>query len=241
MSHCASSIGPANPGRVGRERARVDHARPGHRVDAEPVPREVGERQPGHDLDLDARGAQQHDRALGNRRAARHRVHDLAVLVRRFDHTRRDRRVHGVEVVAAVVEQVERLERDAFASELIDRRMARRAHVAHRHPLERGARRGQQQVDAGRTEPDHDDPRTSHPPDGTVVVVVVVVAAWPLARTWSGCPAGLLTPNCEPCDVWISDQLPYLGFTRTFGPSTAWLNIADPTGRRLARSPGCRS
>ena len=65
---------------------------------------------PGHDLDVDPDPAQQGHRALGDRRAARHRVRDLAVLVRGLDDPRRDRRVDGVEVVAAVVEEVERFE-----------------------------------------------------------------------------------------------------------------------------------
>ena len=67
----------------------------------------------------------------------------------------------------------ERFEGHAFLRELVDRGVARRAHVAHRDPLERGAGRGQQQVDAGRTESDHDDARPAHPPAGTVVGVVV--------------------------------------------------------------------
>ena len=156
VSHCASSIGPAKPGRVDRERARVDHPRTGHRIDAEPVPREVGERQAGHDLDVDARAAQQHDRALRDRRAARHRVRDLAVLLRGLDDPRRDRGVHRVEIVAGVVQQVERLEHEAFARELVDGRMARGAHVAHRDPL--AARRGPRAT-TGRRRPGRARPR----------------------------------------------------------------------------------
>ena len=51
-----------------------------------------------------------------------HRVHDLAVRVRGVDDVRRDRAVHRVEVVACVVQPVERLERDAVGRELLDRR-----------------------------------------------------------------------------------------------------------------------
>ncbi len=164
-------------GGVDGERAGVDHARTGHRVDAEAVPREVCEREPGHDLDVDTHAAQQRNGALGNRGTARYGVQHLAVFVRGFDHPRRDRGVHGVEIVAAVVEQVERLEIESFARELVDGRVSRGAHVAHGDSLQRGARRGQQKVDAGRTEPDDDDSRLGHPPAGTVVVVVVVGAA----------------------------------------------------------------
>ncbi len=98
------------------------------------------------------------------------------MLVRGLDDAGCDRGVHGVEVVAAVVQQVERLELDPFPRELFDGGMARRAHVAHRNPFQRGACRGQQQVDAGRAEADDDDARPVHPPAGTVVVVLVAGA-----------------------------------------------------------------
>ena len=110
---------------------------------------------------------------------------DLAVLARGLDDAVGDRRVHGVEIVGLVVEQIERLEIDAVAGEIVDRRMARGAHEADRDPLERGAGRGKQQVGAGRTEPDDDDARlrpaclrrsgrAPGAPAGAVVVVVVV-------------------------------------------------------------------
>ena len=162
---------------------------PGHRIDAEPVPREIGERQTRDDLDVDARAAQQHHRAFRDRRAARHRVRDLAVLLRGLDDARRDRGVHGVEIVAGVVEQVERLEHQAFAREIVDRGVAGGAHVADRDPLERGAGRGQQQVDAGRTETDHDDAGSVHPPASGVVVVVA--GAFSRAVRGSGTAGGV--------------------------------------------------
>ena len=98
-------------GRVDAERARVDDAHTAERVDAEARPREIGERHAGDDLDVDVRGAQQQHRALGDVRTARHRVDDFAVRVRGVDDVRRDRAVHRVEVVARVVQPVERLER----------------------------------------------------------------------------------------------------------------------------------
>ena len=119
---------------------------------------------PGNDLDVDARTAQQHDRALRDRRTPGYRVRNLTVFLRGLDHAGRDRGVHGVEIVTRVVEQVERLEHQTLACELIDSRMARGAHVADRNALQRGACRGQQQVDAGRTETDHDDAGSVHPP-----------------------------------------------------------------------------
>jgi len=53
--------------------------------------------------------------------------------------------------------------------------MTRRAHEAHGDALQRGSRRGQQQVDGGRAQPDHDDARPAHPPAGTVVVLAADV------------------------------------------------------------------
>ena len=54
----------------------VDDARAAvHRVDADPRPGQLGERQAGHDLELDAGASwSERDRALGDRGTARHRV-----------------------------------------------------------------------------------------------------------------------------------------------------------------------
>ena len=178
----------------GCEAPGVDHARSGHRINTQAIPREIGERQAGHDLDFDARSPQQHDGALRNRRTTRHCVQDLPVLVRGFDHSRRDRRVDRVEIVARVVQQVERIERDALTRKLFNRRMARGPRVAHRHCLESGARDRQQQIDTGRAEPDHHDARRAHPPCGAVVAgasVVVVVGFWSRAVRGVGCDGGV--------------------------------------------------
>ena len=127
---------------------------------------------PGNELDVDARA-----RAAARRCARRPSgcpgtaYDDLAVLVRGVDDAVGDRRVHRVEVVAAVVEQVERLELDALAREIVDRGMARGAHEADRDALERGARGGEQQVGAGRAEPDHDDARLAGSPARGAAVV----------------------------------------------------------------------
>ena len=93
------------------------------------------------------------------------------MLVRGFHDAGRDRRVHRVEIVTGVVQQVERFERDAFAGQLVDRRVTAGARVPLRYPLQRSPRRGQQQVDSGRPETDHDHTRSFHPPAGRVDVV----------------------------------------------------------------------
>ena len=45
---------PRSAGRRCRERARVDDVSPAEGVETEPGPRELGERQAGHELDVDA-------------------------------------------------------------------------------------------------------------------------------------------------------------------------------------------
>ena len=132
------------------------------------------------------------------------------MLLSRGDDPRRDRGVHRVEVVTVVVEQVERLEGDAFARELVDGRVPRRARVPHRDPLERGAGRGQQEIDPGRTEPDHDDARPAHPPAGTVVVVVVGVHAadFSLQTRGFGTVGAVTAKPVFPFASLISPQVP---------------------------------
>ena len=145
-------------------------------IDTEPVPCQVGERQPGHDLDVDARTAQQHDRALRHRRAARNRVRDLAVLVRGLDDPRRDRGVDRVEIVAGVVEEIERLEHEPFAAP--GRRPRDDARCGRSAPGFARARRAPRAT-ADRRRPDRARPRRraagSPGRDGATVVVVVVV------------------------------------------------------------------
>ena len=85
--------------------------------------------------------------------------------------------------------------------EIVDRGMARGAHEADRDPLERRAGRGQQQVGAGRAEPDDDDTRLHrHPAYRRTTAfrpvrraVVVVVGAVVLARGARVCCFGAVT------------------------------------------------
>ena len=140
---------------------------PCHRVDAEPPPREVGEREPGDDLDVDARAAQQRDACARRPTGCPGTAYTISPCSCAAATTRAAIAAYTVSRSSPrVVEQVERLEREAVARELVDRGMARGAHVAHRYPFERGAGRGQQQVGAGRAEPDHDDAWPAHPPGG---------------------------------------------------------------------------
>ena len=149
----------ARPGCVDRERATVDHTRAVHRVDTQAPPREIDERDTGDQLDVDTGRAHELDAALGDRRAAGNGVDDLALLTRGLDHPIGNRGIDRVEIVGAVVEQIERLERDAVTCEVVDGGMTRGAHESDRHALECGARRGQQQVGARGPEPDNDDAR----------------------------------------------------------------------------------
>ena len=77
--------------------AAVDDARVTlHRVDAEAHPGEIGERDARDQHEVDVRVvAQQRDRALGDGRAARHRVHHLAVLAGGVDERARRSRAYA--------------------------------------------------------------------------------------------------------------------------------------------------
>ena len=167
----------AHAGRVDRERPGVHDPNAGERVDPEPRPREIRERDAGHDLDLDVRGAQQQHRLLRDVRAAGHRVDDLAVRVRGVDDERRDRAVHRIEIVAVVVQLVERGERGPLRGEIVDRRVTGRAREADGHARERRERGREHEVRAGRAQPDHDDASAAHPSGATVVDVVDAVGS----------------------------------------------------------------
>ncbi len=112
---------------IDREPARVYDAHTAERVDPESSPRQVGERDPGYDLQLDAGCLQQQHRTFGDVRTTGNRVDDLAVRVRGVDDVGRDRAVHGVEIVARVVQIVERGERDPLGRQIVDRGVAGRA------------------------------------------------------------------------------------------------------------------
>ena len=167
---------------IANARASTTRA-PCDRVDAEPRPREVGERDARDDLDLDARGAQQLDRALGDVglpgtayttspcSCAASTTYDAIAAV------------HRVEIVAAR-RRAGRAARTSMPSacELVDRGMPRRTHEPHRHPLERGARR---RAAPGRRRPGRARPRRRAAPltrrgatSGDVVVVVVDGSRW---------------------------------------------------------------
>src|SRR5262249_32505160 len=105
--------------------------------------------------------------------------------------------------------------------ELVDRGMARGAHVADRDALERGARGGEQEIDAGRTESDHDDAGSVHPPAGTDVEVVGVfdgVQSGVASRHTRGCGSvgGITAIVLLPLWSVVAPQLPYSGLTHTF-------------------------
>ena len=142
------------------EGAPVDDTRVAvHRIDAEPHPREVRERHARDQFHLDGGiGAQQRDRALGDRGTARHRVDDLTVLVRGRDQPGRDLRVRRLEVGGGVVDVVERRERDAVGQEVVDRGMAQRAGESMRRRRQRRARDRQEVVSTRRSEAQRDDP-----------------------------------------------------------------------------------
>ncbi len=145
------------------ERTAVDDAGARReRVDPDAGPRGVGERQPGDHPQRDPAVTfgivEQLDRALGHGRVPGDRVHDLAVLRRGTDERLDDRGVTRIELGRGVVLVVERREHDTFRGELGDRRMPRRPCEAERLRVEGGTRRGHEQIDPARPEPDDDDP-----------------------------------------------------------------------------------
>ena len=115
VSHCASSIAPAKPAestanvRASTTRAPVIGSMPSrfHARSANERPGTISMSMPAPRSSTTVRSAT--DGLPG------HRVRDLAVLLRGGDDPRRDRGVHRVEIVAGVVEQVERLEHEALA------------------------------------------------------------------------------------------------------------------------------
>src|SRR5262249_8169484 len=120
--------------------------------------------------------------------------------------------VDGVEVVARVVQDVERFEREAFACKVVDHRMARRAYVSSWNAFDRVARRGQEQVDTGGPEPDDDDTRFAH-----VVGVVDLGGGSRVCRGFGACGGA----TCETCWFWLHGDcgacthFPNCGLTHT--------------------------
>ena len=163
VSHCANSIGTprsscsGSSARASSTRAPVDIGstpRRDHAASANDRPGTTS----SAIVTAGGRVAQEIDRSLGDRGVARHRVRHRAVLACRGEQRRDDRPVAGVEVARRLVVRVERVQLDAVGGQLGDRRMASSAHVAHRARLERGACCGHEQVGAGGSEPDDDDP-----------------------------------------------------------------------------------
>ena len=101
-SHCATSSGrPRSTAPASRPRPSTTWAPVASGSTPRRVHASVGERQPGHDPELDGTGAgrvmEQLDRALGDRRVAGHGIDDRTVLRRRRDDGTDDRPVAVVE------------------------------------------------------------------------------------------------------------------------------------------------
>ena len=136
------------------DRTRVDDAPlTRHRVDPDARPRELREREPGHDVELDPPLAQQDDSAFGDRGVAGDCVRG-AMLRGGVDEQRDHLRVGRLEIGRGVVDVIERREGHPLGFELGDRRMTAGPHEAHGCRLERVARGGQQVVGPRGSEPD---------------------------------------------------------------------------------------
>ena len=158
LSHCATSSRPASSARRCRARRRRARRRPSGRRRGAPT---RGRRTTGpatSSTSTGGVGAQQRDRALGDHRAPGHRVHDLAVLVRGGDQRVDDLARTRTRGRGGVVDVVERRERHASAAR--SSTAGWRSVRANRRgaAVERGARRRQEVVGAGRTEAHDDDP-----------------------------------------------------------------------------------
>ena len=132
---------------LGREVAGVGETGAGHRVDTEPGPRQLGEREAGHELEHDVAtlggATQELHTALGDGRVAGHGVHHLTGTGGDVDELGGDPVVDVVEVVGGVVVVVEAAELDAGRGQVGDGGMPGGADVPVRRLLERaGARRG---------------------------------------------------------------------------------------------------
>ena len=111
LMQCPISSGPCSPAAVDRERLPVDEPRAVHRIDAEPGPGEIRERDAGDDLERDRAApfglAQHRHGPFGDRRVPGHGVADLAVLGRGRDEVVGDPAVQVVEVLGGLVAIVE--------------------------------------------------------------------------------------------------------------------------------------
>ena len=153
------------PGGIDREPVPVDDAHAARRrVDAEPRPHEIDERQRGHDGQLDHAGrrrlTEQLDRPLADRRRAGHGVQHFAVLAGGGDESSSDL---GIDVIDRLGRVVDVVERDRSVDQG-GRRVPRRAHEPHRHTGDRVAGRGGDEVRSCGAEADDDDSAGDHGP-----------------------------------------------------------------------------
>ena len=125
--------------------------------------------------------------------------------------------------------------------------MARGAHEPDRHALERGAGRGQQEIGAGRTEPDHDDARLRrHAPwrlrrsgrraGGAAVVGTVVVPS--RAVLGVGALGGVTSYTLWPWPFGVQPHVPNRGSTCTLNAfSSASIALLRGAPSPAARAP----
>ena len=167
---------PSFAGGCGGELVAVDEADPGFdRVDAEPGPGDVEERQRGKQLEFDVVGfAQVPHRALEHEGRAGYRVEDLAVFAGGSNQRRCDVGVDGVEGVRSVVEMVE----CRRVGHEVGRRVDRRAQVAVLGMSDRLTGLDGDVIGAAGAESDDDDAwsltRTHRQPNATT---------WPVAAS----------------------------------------------------------
>jgi hypothetical protein len=238
------------PGGVEPEGLRVHEARTVHRVHAQARPREIDEGQAGDDLHGDLAPtlgvAKQRDRPLGDRRVPGDGVADLPVLARRGDELVGDAAVEALEVLRRVVAVVEGRELELVAAELLDRGVARGAHVAVRDVRELGAGLREHEVDARGSEADHDDVPPGHGLVAPAAGVVVLVGSAGSLRVFGACGGTIVIA------VLVRFTVPYWGSTQTLR-RTSWLSMNVWIGRvcccariwmsrslELARSNGSR-
>ncbi len=211
---------PVSHDGVGGQRARVGDPRTGHRVDSEPGPRQLGEREPGDDLEgdvaPDGRVPQELDGALGDGRVAGHRVRDLAQCRGPVEQLGRDALVHLGDVAGRVVVAVEAAELDPGGGELLDGGMAGGANVPVRDVLERPARGREEEVRARRPEP-HDDDAARHGYGAVGAGAVGVGDVGAGVVGWRGAPRGGSTvPRPS-----RTTHRPYRGSTSTLDRATS--------------------
>ena len=158
LSHCATSSRPLNSA---SSKARPSTTRTSPSIGSTPRrthARSANDTPATSCTSMVGIGAQQRDRALGDRGTARHRVDDLTVLVRGRDQSGRDLRVRRFEVGGGVVDVVERRERDAVGQEIVDRGMAQRTCESMRRRRQHVARDRQEVIGTRRSEAQRDDP-----------------------------------------------------------------------------------